>query len=82
MQWHEPLTLALTNWYAETGGPIRVRIEAIKVQVSDLAATGTAPAGDDQCRPLIRAREPPHCNQELAELIRRNITRDALGTLL
>jgi hypothetical protein len=47
MQWHEPLTLALPNWYAKTRGPVRVCIEAIKVQVPDLTPTGPAPAGDD-----------------------------------
>jgi hypothetical protein len=36
MQWHEPLTLSLPNWYAETRGPIRVCIETIKVQIPDL----------------------------------------------
>ena len=47
MQWHEPLTLALPNWYAETRGPIRVCIKTVKVEVPDLAPAGTAPPRDD-----------------------------------
>lgn len=81
MQWHEPLTLALPDWYAETRGSIRVCIEAIKVQVPDLAPAGTAPARYDQCRALKGANKPSHRGQKLVELLCRDIARDALGPL-
>src|SRR6266446_5186756 len=81
MQWHEPLTLALPNWYAETRSSIRICIETIKVQVPDLAPAGTTPARDDQCRPLKRADKLSHCGQQLVELLCGDIARDALGPL-
>src|SRR5438445_12604089 len=81
MQWHERLTLALPNWYAKTRRPIRVCIEAIKIQVPDLAPVGTASARDDQCRPLKRADKLSHRGQEFVELLCGEIMLDPLGPL-
>src|ERR1700720_714529 len=72
---------ALSNWHSQTRRPIRVGVQAVKVQVPDLTSAGATPASDNQRCSLVGTCELSYRMNESIELIGRDVARNAFGSL-
>src|SRR5712691_8865151 len=70
----------LASRYTQSCCTVRVAVEAVQTQATDLLASGSTPACHEECGALIRTRQGPDGNHQPLKLVRRDIARHAMGS--